>query len=65
MTKKYKKIKDHEIIPIASVQRIERWHLCQQIGVVYYESQISYDKLLQIKEYLDSFGISDENIIKA
>lgn len=57
--KKYKK-QDHEIIPISSSKRIERWHVCQQIGVVYYESQVSVEQLLQILDFLRRRGIITE-----
>jgi len=58
MSKNKKTFKDREIIPINSVKRIERWHVCQQIGVLYYESQVSFDKLLQIKDYIERRGIT-------
>jgi hypothetical protein len=36
---------------INAADRIERWQLCQKIGVVFYEAEISYERLLQLKEY--------------
>lgn len=57
MSKKKPKIRDHEIIPVTSISRIERWHMCQRIGKIYYESNVSYEKLLIIKEYLESKGV--------
>lgn len=38
---------------------MERWHLCQKIGVIYYESPVSLDKLLQVKDYLERRGVVD------
>jgi len=57
MSGKKFKIRDHEIIPITSLDRMKRWHLCQQIGVLYYESQVSYDQLLQAFDYLVRKGV--------
>jgi hypothetical protein len=59
MSKNKKTFKDQEIVQINSAKRIERWHLCQQIGVVYYESQASFDKLQQIKDYIERRGVLD------
>lgn len=38
---------------INSAPRIERWQLCQKIGVVFYEAEVSFDRLIQLKEYLE------------
>jgi hypothetical protein len=48
---------------VASASRIERWQLCQKIGVLYYEAEISLDKLQQVYIYLQRSGVlTEENI---
>lgn len=59
MKNKNPKLPAEEINYINSVKRMERWHLCQKIGVIYYESPVSYDKLLQVKDYLERRGVVD------
>ena len=59
MKSKKSKPKDHEIIPTNSIARMERWHICQQIGVLFYQSDLSFDKLLQVKEFYEVRGIVD------
>jgi hypothetical protein len=42
-----------------SLQRMERWHLCQKIGVIYYEAPVSFEKLKQIEDFLSRRGVVD------
>lgn len=47
---------------VNSANKIERWQLCQKIGVLYYESEISHNKLESIFLYLQRSGVlTDEN----
>lgn len=46
-----------DLIPMNSISRIERWHICQQIGVIYYDSQLTSDKLVELYGELKNRGI--------
>lgn len=59
MGNKKKKVIPEETNYINSIQRMERWHLCQQIGKIYYDTQLSFDQLLQIKEYFETHGVAN------
>ncbi len=42
--------------------RIARWLLCQKIGVVFYNSNIPYERLHQIKEYFERSDFLKEEL---
>ena len=39
---------------INAAERIERWQQCQKIGVLFYEAEISIERILQLKEYIQT-----------
>jgi len=57
MRKNKKQVKVEFLIPITSVDRMQRWQICQYIGKLYYDAEISFDMLLQIKEYMEKNGV--------
>ena len=59
MENEQKKECEVEIIPIKSVGRIQRWHVCQQIGKVYYDSVASDEHLILLLEHLRKYGIAE------
>jgi hypothetical protein len=59
MNHKKKEIVPEEINYKNSISRMERWHLCQNIGKIYYDTQLSFDQLLQIKEYFENNGVGN------
>lgn len=57
MKEKIDEIKEEKIVPLVAVSRIQRWHICQQIGVIYYESSANYETLVAIYNDLKINGI--------
>ena len=47
-----------------STPRIARWLLCQQIGVVFYESGLPYARLEQIREYFQRSDVLKEELFE-
>lgn len=57
--KKSKKITVEFLMP-TSIERIQRWQICQNIGKVYYDSTVREDFLLALLETLRKYGISEK-----
>ena len=47
---------------IVSHKLVGRWLLCQNIGKVFYHSEIPYERLAQIKEYFERSDVLKEEL---
>jgi len=54
-SKTYKHIKK-------SIPLMERWLLCQKIGKLFYDSGISFERLLEIKDYFERSDFLKEEV---
>lgn len=41
----------------SAVAKVQRWQLAQQIGKIYYNSELTFEELLFLRDFLDTNGV--------
>ena len=58
MRKKTREVKHY----LDARPRIERWLLCQKIGKLFYDSELTFERLLEIKDYFERSDFLKEEV---